>query len=196
MLQLGSALLAPVIGALLYGWLHNRPGVVRFLDSFMYLAVPALVAWQMVPGAWAEAGILALLVMAVGLGVPALIERVSHALAPYTDNLALLGGLSGLGLHALLEGAALSPNEASVSAVVVLHRIPVGLAIWWMVRPRHGFWLAALGIGAIAVATLVGYAVGAELLDDQGSGMELYQAFVGGSLLHVVFHQSRQDHRH
>ena len=196
MLQLAGALAAPVIGALLYGWLHHRPGAVRFLDGFMYFAVPALVAWQVVPHAWSEHGILAILVIAVGFGTPALIERAPHALAPQTDNLALLGGLSGLGLHALLEGAALSPGETSVSAAVVLHRIPVGLAIWWMLRPRHGFRAGALGIGGIVVATMVGYSAGAELLGDQGSGVELYQAFVGGSLLHVVFHQSRHDHQH
>ena len=31
---------------------------------------------------------------------------------------------------------------------------------------------------------------------DHGTGVDLYQAFVGGALLHVMFHQSRRDHRH
>ena len=119
---------------------------------------------------------------------------MSRALAPHTDNLAILGGLTGLGLHAFLEGAALTPEGTSVTAAVVLHRMPVGLVIWWMLRPRHGFAAGALGIAGIGVATVAGYAAGAELL--HGSGVELYQAFVGGSLLHVVFHQSRHDHRH
>ena len=139
MLQLAGALAAPVIGAVLYGWLHDRPGAVRIFDSVMYVAVPALVAWQVLPNAWAEYGVLAILVLAAGMGTPALIERTSHALAPHTDNLALVGGLSGIALHAFLEGAALTPNGASVTAAVILHRIPVGLVIWWMLRPRHGF---------------------------------------------------------
>ena len=139
MLQLAGALAAPVIGAVLYGWLHDRPGAVRIFDSVMYVAVPALVAWQVLPHAWAEYGVLAILVLAAGMGTPALIERTSHALAPHTDNLALVGGLSGIALHAFLEGAALTPNGASVTAAVILHRIPVGLVIWWMLRPRHGF---------------------------------------------------------
>ncbi len=196
MLQLAGALAAPVIGAVLYGWLHDRPGAVRIFDSVMYVAVPALVAWQVLPHAWAEYGVLAILVLAAGMGTPALIERTSHALAPHTDNLALVGGLSGIALHAFLEGAALTPNGASVTTAVILHRIPVGLVIWWMLRPRHGFLGGAIGIGAIGAATLAGYGVGAELLGDSGRGVELYQAFVGGSLLHVVFHQSRHDHRH
>ena len=194
MFPLAAAIVAPAIGALLYGWLHNRPATVRVLDRFMYLAVPALVAWQVVPHAWAEYGLLTFLVMALGVATPNLIERVSRALAPHTDNIAILGGLTGLGLHAFLEGAALTPEGASVTAAVVLHRMPVGLVIWWMLRPRHGFVGGAVGITGIGVATLVGYAAGAELL--HGSGVELYQAFVGGSLLHVVFHQSRHDHHH
>ena len=194
MLQLAAAIAAPAVGALLYGWLHNRPATVRIFDRFMYLAVPALVAWQVVPHAWAEYGLLALLVLALGMATPYLIERVSRALAPHTDNIAILGGLSGLGLHAFLEGAALTPERTGVAAAVILHRMPVGLVIWWMLRPRHGFAAGALGIAGIGVATLAGYAAGAELL--HGSGVELYQAFVGGSLLHVVFHQSRQDHPH
>lgn len=195
MLPLAGALAAPLVGALLYGWLHGHPRAVRSVDGFMFLAVPALVAWQVLPHAWAEYGALTLLVVALGIGTPALIERASHTLAAHTDNLALLAGLSGLGLHALLEGVALAPEGAVVTLPVILHRIPVGLVIWWMLRPRHGFAGGMLGIGAIAAATLLGYALGAELVGDT-EGIELYQAFVGGSLLHVAFHQSRHDHRH
>ena len=197
MLQLVGALVAPIIGALLYGWLHSRPSVVRYFDTFIFLTVPVLVLWQVVPHAWEEFGVLAILVMALGLAVPTLIERFWHALAPHTDNLAILGGLSSLWLHALLESAALTPGGGiNVSAALILHRLPVGLVVWWMLSPRHGFWGGAIGIGGIIVATIVGFLVGAEVLPDHGSGIELYQAFVGGSLLHVVFHQSRQDHQH
>ena len=94
-----------------------------------------------------------------------------------------------------MEGVALAPEGAVVTAPVILHRIPVGLAIWWILRPRHGFVGGLLGIGFIAAATVVGYALGGEVVGD-GEGIGLYQAFVGGSLVHVVFHQARHDHRH
>ncbi len=195
MLQLAGALAAPFVGAFLYGWLHGNARAVRFVDGFMFIVVPALVAWQVLPQAWAEHGALTLVVIALGIGTPALIERASHTLAAHTDNLALLAGLSGLGLHALLEGVALAPEGAVIAAPVILHRIPVGLAIWWILRPRHGFVGGLLGIGFIAAATVVGYALGGEVVGD-GEGIGLYQAFVGGSLVHVVFHQTRHDHRH
>ena len=92
MVQLAVAIAAPAVGALLYGWLHDHPVTVRLLDSVMYVAVPALVAWQVIPHAWAEFGLLTFLVLAAGMATPNLIERVSRALAPHTDNLAILGG--------------------------------------------------------------------------------------------------------
>ena len=197
MLQLAAALAAPIAGALLYGWLHRRPGTARVFDGCMYLAVPALVAWQVLPHAWAEdEGLPAIVLLAAGAAAPALAERASRALAPHADNLALAAGLSGLALHALLEGAALAPAGAGFAAAVILHRVPVGLAVWWMLRPRHGLRGGALGIGVLCAATVAGYAIGANLHDGHATGVDLYQAFVGGSLLHVVFHQSRRDHRH
>lgn len=196
MLQLVGAVCAPFVGALLYKWLHDRPATVRLVDRSMYFAVPALVLWQVLPHAWAEYGVLAILAVAAGMGAPALIERALHAVARHADNLALLAGLSGLALHASLEGAALATGDAGVAIAVILHRIPVGLMLWWMLEPRHGFTGGVLAVGTLAVATLIGYALGDALLAGEGGGAEIYQAFVGGSLLHVVFHQSRHDHRH
>lgn len=196
MLQLVGSLAAPVVGAFLYRWLHDRPGAARVVDVFMYVAVPALVVWQVIPYAWAGYGVLAIVVFVLGAGTPAIIEFVSHRLAPHTDNLALLAGLSGLALHVFLEGAALVSTGVQIAPAVILHRIMVGLMIWWLLRPRHGFGGALLGIGVILVATVAGYAVGARVFEDGRGGVELYQAFVGGSLLHVVFHQVRHDHSH
>ena len=194
-LPLAGALAAPLVGVLLYRWSHRRPGAARVVDGVMLALVPGLVAWQVLPHAWAEHGAATLVVLAAGAGAPVLVERTSRALAPHVDDLALVVGLSGLGLHALLEGAALAPGTG-VAAAVILHRIPVGLAIWWMLRPRHGVRGGALGIGVLSAATVIGYAVGGELAGGHGPGVDLYQAFVGGSLLHVVFHQCRRDHRH
>ncbi len=197
MLQFAGSLVAPVAGACLYRWLHDRPSVVSYFDGFMYVCIPALVVWQVLPHAWADHGVLAIAVLVLGMGTPALIERLSHSFASHTDTLALLAGLSGLSLHAFLEGAAFASEVARVGIAVILHRIPIGLMIWWLLRPRYGFRGASLGIGAIVAATIAGYLIGARLFgDDQGGGAVLYQAFVGGSLLHTVFHQGRHTHRH
>lgn len=195
-----AAAAAPVLGPMLYRLLHPHPRAVGFVDGFVYLAVPALVAWQVVPHVWAEGSVTPVLVVAAGFFVPALAERASHALAEQTDNLAILVGLSGLVLHALLEGAAFAPLDridGAFALAVILHRIPLGLVIWWLIRPRFGQAAASLGVASMVFATLGGFGLGTEILSDaHGTGAELYQLFVSGSLVHVVFHQGRHDHDH
>ena len=201
MAYLIAALAAPIVGAALYGVLHDRPSAVRFVDGCVFIAVPALVALEVIPHAWEERSVWLLVAVAAGVLVPTALERVSHVLERHTDRLALLVGLSGLFLHASLEGAAMAPGAGSIGApfatAVVLHRIPVGFIIWWLIRPRYGVTLAATGVGLLVLCTFVGYGVGTELFGGgHDPSLELYQAFVSGSLIHVVFHQGRHDHTH
>lgn len=200
-----AAVAAPVLGPVLYRLLHPHPRAVGFVDNFVYLAVPLLVAWQVLPHAWAEESLVPLVVVAAGFVLPAVVERASHALAEQTDNLALIVGISGLALHAALEGAALGPDagsgtmggEDAFALAVILHRIPVGLVIWWLIRPRFGQGAASLGVASLMLATLAGWGLGHELLEGVHSGgAELFQIFVSGSLVHVVYHQGRHDHDH
>lgn len=195
------AALAPVAGPFVYRALHDHPSAVRLVDGFVYVAVPALLAWQVGHLAMEQSTLLVLLAAGAGLAVPTLTEQVSQALRTHTDKLALVMGVSGLVLHAMLEGAALAPGQGGVpfafGLAVVLHRIPVSLVVWWLIRPRYGPRAAALGIGSIVLFTLGGYGLGMEVLEAMhGAGGDLYQAFVSGSLVHVVFHQGRHDHTH
>lgn len=200
MFYLGAAILAPILGPILYGLLHDRPGAVRLVDGSVYVLVPLLVAWHVLPHAWEDRDLVVLVVVAAGFLLPTLVERASHRLAEQTDNLAIVVWLTGLALHAVIEGAALAgptPVETPFGAAVVLHRIPVSLVIWWLIRPRFGALLAGAGVGSLVLATLAGFGLGTEfLLGAHGSGSELFQAFVGGTLVHVVFHQGRHDHDH
>lgn len=196
-----AAAAAPVFGPILYRLLHSRPSAVRFVDGSVYVLVPLLVAWQVVPHAIEDRSWISIAALAAGFILPAIVERASHALAHQTDNMAMVVGLSGLALHAALEGAAFadpSPIDARFGMAVVLHRVPVSLVVWWLIRPRFGVGLASVGVGSLVVATLAGFAVGSELLGGGHgtAGMEWYQAFVSGSLVHVVFHQGRHDHDH
>lgn len=196
-----AVLAAPAAGPALYRILHGHPRAARVVDGSVYVAVPALVAWQVLPHAWAERSLLAIGAVGVGLLLPLGMERVSRALAPRTDDVALLAGLSGIVVHALLEGAALVPGSdegvaTPLALAVVLHRIPVGLVIWWLIRPRHGVAAASAGVGSLILATLVGFGLGGLLGEAHGSAAEIYQALVSGSLVHVVFHQGRHDHDH
>ncbi len=193
-----AALLAPVAGVLLYVWLHGRPNTMRAIDTVVLVALPVLVAVQVLPHAWTERRIAPLIAVLLGGGVLYLVERISRSMARHTDNLAILLGVFSMAVHALLEGGALMPATASApfTFAVILHRVAVGLLVWWLLEPRHGVAVAMAGVGAILVATTIGFAAGTEILPDGHAAIELYQAFVAGSLLHVVFHQGRRDHQH
>ncbi|MDX1647053.1 MAG: hypothetical protein R3304_07905 [Longimicrobiales bacterium] len=198
---LAAATLAPVLGPVLYKILHPRPQAVGVVDGFVYLAVPLLVGWQVLDHVREESSLLPVMIVLLGFLLPAAAERASHALAEQTDNLALVVGISGLTLHAALEGAAFAPGDGGVETVfalaVILHRIPVGLIIWWLVRPRFGQVAATAGVASVVVATLAGFGVGSELLGGGDPGAaHLYQIFVSGSLVHVVYHLGRHDHDH
>ena len=196
-----AVLAAPLAGPLLYGLLHDRPAAARRVDAFVYIAVPFLVALQVLPSAWEHRSVLVLVALAVGVLVPTLVERASHVLHRHTDSVALVVGLSGFLLHTLLEGAALAPGEAGVplpfALAVILHQIPVGLVVWWLLRPRYGTLAASAGVASIVLGTLAGYLLGAEVLGGlHGERAEVFQALVSGTLVHVVFHQGRHDHAH
>ncbi len=197
-----ASLAAPVVAPLIFLLLRARRGTVQFLDGFVAVAVPGLVFIHVVPdaaveGEWAILGMLLL-----GLAIPVILEKLARAPTDRPDKLALLLGITGLGLHALLEGAAiggLSGNEGSpLGVAIVLHRVPVGLAIWWLIQARFGLRAAVAGLAGLLLVTLGGYAGGHEL-DALMSGpwFHLYEALVGGTLVHVVIHGVHpHDHEH
>ena len=65
---------APLLAPVLYRVLHDRPSAVETFDKFVYLAVPMLVAWQVLPHAWEERNVLLILAVTGGLVLPILVE--------------------------------------------------------------------------------------------------------------------------
>lgn len=198
----GAATIAPVAGVFLYAWLHGRPRLTRGVDALVYVAVPGLVVWWVAPDAWQERDAMPVVAVGLGWGSVTLLERLFRRLASRADDGAILAGMSGMAVHALMEGAAFVPGPRGAPAAafvwgVVTHRVLVGSVIWWLLRPRHGRVAVGLGAAAVSLATVAGYMAGPQLLGArEGPWVPLYQAFVAGSLLHVVFHQGRHDHDH
>ena len=197
-----AALVATAAGPLLYRVLHERPSLTRHVDGFVYVAVPLLVAWQILPAAWERRSVLPLAALAAGLLLPMWVGRASQPLRQGTDAVTLVVVLSGLLLHTLFEGAALAPLVAGQSAVafglaIVLHRVVEGLVVWWILRPSRGVRAAVVGVSAVLLLTTLGFVLGRELLGAaDGTTATVYQALVAGSLLHVIFHQGRHAHTH
>jgi zinc transporter ZupT len=115
-----------------------------------------------------------------------------------------LVGIAGLLLHAAVDGAVLLSGDAgrgdALAWAVVLHRLPAGLAVWWLARIGFGVRIAWLVLGLLALATIGGYEMAAKMLDLVSNDIfAWFQAFVAGSLLHLAFHRVRfggHDHNH
>ena len=111
---------------------------------------------------------------------------------------ASLGSYLQNGLHGYVGEQ--GHNHNALPLAIVLHRLPVGLLIWWALYPKYGA-LAPSGVLAfISAMTFTGYVYSVDILAslNGATGFGLFQALVAGSLLHLTFdrHSDRRNDRH
>ncbi len=195
---LTSSLIALLVGPLIYGAVRRRDMMLSMLDGFIFVTITGLVLFYILPGSFSYGGWLTLVFALVGLFGPTLLEGLFRRSARRTHIITLILGLLGVGLHAFLDGTALAhhhfflngSSEHLLPLAVILHRLPVGLTVWWLLRPNFGRRMAGSALGLIAFATVAGFSLGPALTAGITSeGIAWFQALVAGSLLHVVFHQ-------
>lgn len=185
------------LGPVVYRTWRHKPSLLALLDGFVLGGVGGLVLFDVLPHAVEEASWMAVLAAGIGLLGPFAAERSRFKALRGTHSLVLLVSMLGIAIHGMLDGAALAPlvvagREGSdmLSMAVVLHRVPVGIAVWWIVRPSAGRLWAFATLGAIALATVVGFGLSSFFAAGlHGSGSAILQALVGGALLHVVLHR-------
>lgn len=196
---LALSLLTLAAGPLLYKTAQAaRNPLLAALDGFVFVAIGGLILLHVLPESVALGGWAAALACLVGLVAPTLLEHRLHGRARQVHAVALLLGLAALGMHAFMDGLVLGGDHEGEShahhmlpMAVILHRLPEGLMVWFLVRPLYGLPKALATLGLIAVSTVAGFSLSevvASSIEHQGRG--LFQALVGGSLLHVVMHRS------
>ena len=189
-LPLLASIVALFVGPLLYSVLRTRTAAAA-LDAFALIAVVGLVLVHILPQSFGLAGWWIVPAAVVGLFGPSLLCGSRLLSGRSSGRVTMPLALFGLALHAMLDGGALAGGASEdgelLSVAVVLHRLPDGLAIWWLARPLYGLRASALLLATIAVFTVVGYALGpAVLASVPQTAVALVQALVAGSLLHVV----------
>lgn len=200
MLYLIASCIALLIGPLFYRYFSSGSGLQKGLDGFIFVSLGGLVLIHILPELLHHGGFWSLIFVVLGLWGPTASERLFHRYSEITHNLTLILGIGGLLLHTLTDGGAMvlaqqEGNSPLLALGVILHRLPVGLAIWWLLKPQVGTKWASVVIAAMMALTAVGYFASAQLLSQLSIDNTVYlQAFVTGSILHVVLHQPHGQH--
>ncbi len=131
-----------------------------------------------------------------GLAVHATLDGVA-LFTPLVDHSASAAGLepphSGVGEGQVVDRDGHISHEhgeessALLALAVVLHRLPMGLAVWWLVVPILGRRVAIGILAMIAGATVLGFQLASGLLGELSLPIiSIFEATVAGMLLHVV----------
>lgn len=205
MIYLLLSILALVAGPFVFALASRRPAAREGLEGFILITLAGIICLHIAPEAWRIAGFASVVSGLLGLAFPALLEGAFRRALSRAHLVVLAVAAAGIVVHAVLDGIALLPLMAESEAVqggrmlavgVIIHRLPVGMAIWWVLRPQFGTAVAVTTFAVVIVTTVLGYLVGGALLASTAWALALFQAFVAGSLVHVVLFGVSHEHEH
>ncbi len=200
------SILALLAGPFIYAWGRRVPTAKQILDGLVLITIAGLVCVYIVPDSVSSGGVAAIAFLVAGLAFPVLLEQAFHRSIPQAHIFIVVLAAAGLLLHAVIDGIALLPQMgdaitphgthdhsgwsiggSELALGVILHRIPVGMAIWWAVRPSFGTGAAVTIFALLIVATGFAWFFGAPIVElAETRSIAWFQAFVAGSLVHVV----------
>ncbi|WP_223668926.1 hypothetical protein [Kangiella shandongensis] len=199
MVLLLLSLVALLIGPLALRVIGHNRRMDDFLFPFVLVSVGSLLIFDVLPVLWNNIGIVLLPLLLLGFFGPALAEITFRRFAHKTHSVALVLGIAGLLTHSAIDGAAVvtvTGNEMLPYAVI-LHRLVVGLSLWWIVNPLWGQKKSAIVFGLMLIATAAGFYIGEkQLFGLHNTFIDYFQAIVSGTLLHVIIHRPHShDHK-
>ena len=180
---------------------RHRPHLRAAMDALSLTALAGLLLLSVLPHTLEEGGVAVLPLLLLGLLVPGWAEQRFHHLESRLHGAILLLAAGAMVLHAGADGLALSLASRGevafdhLAAGVVLHRLPTGLALWWLIRPAFGrstAWGVLLTLSAITLAAGL-WGRHWPLLDLPA--IAFFEAAMVGMLLHVMVHPI-QAHAH
>jgi hypothetical protein len=192
LLSIAALLLGPVI----YALGRRNPSARQILDGFIFITIAGLICVNIIPESLAVGGTFAVLFLLLGIAFPIVIERGFSGALHEAHIFVLIIAALGLVIHAIVDGIALLPMEGSdLAYAVILHRLPIGMAIWWSLRPNLGLPVAIAAFATIILASTLAYSLGAPMVElAEARSIAYVQAFVSGSLIHIVAFGVTHDH--
>ncbi len=199
MIALIASVFALGVGPLIYQTFGPMRRTDRIVSGFILVVITATLFIEVLPLTFNSIGYLAIVLALLGFVGPTLIEKLFTKLANKTHLMTILLGILGLVLHASIDGVALqnasfSSQHENFTLAIILHRLPVGLTIWWLLKPLIGERYALLTLVTMAAATSGGFALSMQLSEYHSSAsFAALQAFISGSLMHVILHKPHAD---
>lgn len=192
---------ALLLGPLIYAAGRKNKIARKLLDGLIVLSIGVIIFVHIIPEALAQGGAIAIVVIILGIAFPMLLERLFRKAADTAHLMIVAIAAIGLLVHAVIDGLALLPGNGVGSGsgvrlahAIILHRLPVGMAIWWVVRPGLGTPVAVGVFALVIVATVTGYLMGENVVQMvETQTLALFQAFVSGSLIHIVIFGVKHD---
>lgn len=186
------SLVALAMAPLIYRIADRVGGALAALDGFVMVTVAGLAAVHIIPHAVAVGGFGVIAIALLGFLGPGWAEHALHRAADRVHSATLVLAVLGLMLHGFFDGVALSApvrHESGLGIAVLLHRLPVAITLWWLLRPRD--WRLATGVLlGLALVTILGFATADALAPTMGATwLAFVQALIAGSVLHVVVHR-------
>jgi len=195
-MNLALSIIALLLGPVVYGLSRKNRVARQILDGFIFITIAGIVCVNIIPEALAIGGTLAIVFLLLGLAFPVVVEHGFRSTLHEAHVVVLLFAALGLVIHATIDGIALLPAQGSdLAHAVILHRLPVGMAIWWSLRPSLGTAVAVGAIVVISIATGLSYVLGAPMVElAEARSLAMVQAFVSGSLIHIVAFGITHEH--
>jgi len=190
------------VGPILYQWMRRGGFVAKAFDKLIIAVLILLMVLFLIPESWAELGYWSVGLILAGYLAPGLLEQLIKRAAHTFHLVSMLLALTGLALHAILDGAALNADDgvmaSNLSLAVVIHRFGVGMMIWMMVQPLFGKKAAFALLGFVSLATVGGFLLSENLIGLEGGyAMSVIQALIIGMIVHSLVHRSHgTSHQH
>lgn len=180
--------IALLAGPFIYALGRRNKITERLLDALIIAAIAWIIGVHIVPDAVQVAGWPALAFLAIGMAFPYALRRIFHLATNAMHTALLFIAALALVLHAVIDGIALLPGSGEqLSIAVILHRLPVGMAIWWTFRPAIGTKAAVAAFALIVSATALSVYFGGPVIElAESRVLALFQVFVAGSLADMV----------
>lgn len=198
MIALFASIFSLFVGPLVYQTFGPLRRTDKIVTGIVLIVVAGTIIFEVLPTSYQYIGLAAVFLCLIGFAGPTLIERTFRKAADTTHKLTILLGVFGLLLHAFIDGMAIQPADGpdsnGMALAIILHRLPIGLTIWWLLKPLLGERYALGTLLLMGLSTVVGYfSSQAFALINNSDMFAALQALVAGSLLHVVIHKPHSD---